>query len=285
MIEKWKSIRSVLKDVSDAIPARFWQDESTVMDWLEKAAEKIGVEPQYENSLAFMKVEDHTVDLPKGLVALKQMAYKLDEELTEADLDQLQAIIGHDNDYFYNGFFGSSYFKNAYQPLRISNNSFGGGIYDSDDVHNLYTNAEHEAQIMPQGFARVSFREGVVVIGYLSYPLDECGDVMIPDDPDYEEALKDYALMRMWERRMNLMEQGAENMYNKYLAQWARRRARVHGNLLLPDTVDESEDIRQMNNRFMPDNRKYYSFFGNLATEEIQNSNGRLPNSIYTNLS
>lgn len=283
MIEKWTSIKHVLKEVSDAIPAKYWQDESTVLDWLESAAEKIGVEPQYESRVAFMKVVDHTLALPKGMISLNQMAYKVDREITDADLDYLQNLIGHDNTNFYNGFYGSGYYKRAYQPLRISNNSFGP-MYDSDEAQHLYTNAEHEAIITPYGYARVSFKTGVVVIGYKSYPLDECGDIMIPDDPDYHTALKDYCLMKMWERRMNMREESAYQMYRQYKSDWTRMRAMVRGNLLLPDTVDEHEDIRQMNTGIVPDNRKYYSFFGNLAVEEVQNSNGRLPNNIYTNL-
>lgn len=83
---------------------------------------------------------------------------------------------------------------------------------------------------------------------------------------------------------MNMREESAYQMYRQYKSDWTRMRAMVRGNLLLPDTVDEHEDIRQMNTGIVPDNRKYYSFFGNLAVEEVQNSNGRLPNNIYTNL-
>lgn len=271
MVNKWTSIRVVLKNLSDIIDPSRW-NELEMLDHAAAAMEKIGVSPQFEEAIYLTKVENHKAQLPSGLVLINQIAYKHDGTLTESDIDEIKKYVGIDNDNYYNGFLGSSYYQRCYYPLRLANSSFASHFHMNDEYH-LNVNSEHTYSVHPNGTITTSFKEGYIIISYLKYPQDECGDFLIPDNADFVDALFSYCMYKHFEREWAMNKEGAERRMQYYQEKWRTLRPAVVGDLLEP-SIDDLEDMRQMRNRLVPKERRYYSFFGNLATAEQLNMKG-----------
>jgi len=86
--------------------------------------------------------------------------------------------------------------------------------------------------ISPNNEVLTSFDTGKIYISYLSYPVDENGHLLIPDDADVKEAIVSYLLMHYWENRVNnAMDKGAFQMWQTYLNKWEKLCMKTKGNL------------------------------------------------------
>ena len=127
--------------------------------------------------------------------------------------------------------------------------------------------------VHPNGTMTTSFKNGFVAIAYLQYPLDEEGNFLVPDDADMIDALTTYCMLRIWEKRWNMMEEGADSRMKWYSEKWKVLRPGVYGKFTLP-SIDNLENIRTMRNRLIPVERQFSNFFGLLNVEESQRMGG-----------
>ena len=266
----YTSIRTVLNDLNEKIPAEFW-DENEILERCSKAMEKIGTYVSLEKKVAYLTVIDHVGYLPKGLVNIEQIAYKRSNIITDLDRASLSELVGIENESYYDGFFVSPYYYNNFRPLRLATSGFSHGR-DCEDCNNVESQGEQEYVVRPNGTIMTSFKDGHVCIAYDRYPIDEEGDFLIPDKESVKQAITNYCLAHIFEKRMIMMEQGAQGLFEWYFRKAEVDMTKAKAEMMMPG-VDVYENLRQMQ-RLIPVNRRYYSFFGNLATPEYTYPSG-----------
>lgn len=273
MVTKFISIRSVLDTLQDTIPTQFW-NEMTMLEHCSRSMDMIGAKPQYEDNIWFAKVENHKTCLPKGLIQINQIAYRVDGCITDKDKDSINEILGikpgqfMDNSNLWKlaSFFSSDYYCKYWKPLRLSTNTFAKAIH-VDNCPNLYVDCDQTYTVSPDGTMTTSFKDGIVCFSYTSVPVDCNGDFLIPDTEYYKDALRCYCMMRIWEYRMNMKEEGADKLFSYYQNQWSLMKGKAVSSIREPDLA-ELENIKNVWTRLIPKSRRFSGFFGNLASEE-----------------
>lgn len=259
------SIRAALDRLQSLIPEEYY-DEDEMIEWMGHASRKINAYPQYEEAITLLQVENYTACLPKGLLQIQMVAYKVDDSLTDSELDDIKEIIQHNKESYYRGFIGSNFFINNFRPLRLSTTPFAKQIH-CKECENLVVEDEHRYSVDPYGNIMTTFKSGPICISYLKQPMDEYGEFLIPDDRDYIDALVNFCLLNMWEKRFNRKEQGSQAMLEYYSSKWEIAYPKAKGKLMMPD-IDTLENIRVNNNRLIPKEGQYSNFFGFLGERE-----------------
>ena len=282
-VHSWTSIRRILGDIEDIIPKDLF-NEAECLEWASIALGKVGGYPALEEDVKFAFVSEFQAPLPKGLLQINQIAYKADTALLQQDIDELKALLtARDKDQseaidavntkLLSRIIASSNFvKNGFKPLRLNTSSFGRALHASDCT-NLYSDCKESYSIRPNGSILTTFKTGCLYISYVRYPLDKFGDFLVPDNEDLLDALKTYCLMKVWEKRWNMKEEGSSERFQYYGSTWEGLMAKARASIILP-SIDELENIRTMRNRLIPVERRYNTFFGNLGTEENISTKG-----------
>lgn len=114
----------------------------------------------------------------------------------------------------------------------------------------------------------------------MGYPKDECGDFIIPDEPEYIEAIKNFVLYKTYEKESIIKkDRFALAQRDYYRRQWNVKATHVKGSMMMP-TLDELENIRRDQNRLYPISNRWGSFFGNMNTTERYISKGYFLDSV-----
>lgn len=263
-IVNWTTLDRVVNDIYDTIPEEYW-NECNILEWILIASGKLDIHCQYQPRIKYCPVANYKFTLPKGLIRIEMVVYKSSTS-ADTELADIQREVQIDNDSYFDAFLLGTASKN-YKPLRLATSPFSIGVH-CDDCKNIDIISEHNYSIHPDGFGTTSFNKGSVCIAYLSQPMDEDGNIKIPAEEDYLDALRLYCLYRFWEHRMNMKEEGARTLYADYLAMWDHKRRAVPARLMFPDTVDEMENLRTITDRLIPKTRRYYSVFGMLNADE-----------------
>jgi hypothetical protein len=273
MVTKWISIKSVLDTLQDTISPDFW-NEQIVIEHCARAMDMIGAVVQYEDDIKFIRVSNHKACLPKGLLQINQIAYKRNFSLDASDKENINRLLGIDNEIFMQGsslwtgtiFFNSDYYYRQWLPLHLSTNTFALSVHCDNSV-NIGCKCDYEYTVSPDGTITTSFKDGIICISYKRYPLDCDGELLIPDSEYYKEALRAYTMMRIWEFRMNMKEEGAERLYMMYRDLWSLMKGKAVGDIRDPD-LGEMENIKNIQIALIPKTRRFAGFFGNLNKEE-----------------
>ncbi len=270
------SIKSVLDDVVRFIPPDSFNEMEIIED-CSKAMDKIGYILQYEPAIAFVPIKQYKGCLPKGLVQLNQIAYKTNFAITQDDIVSIRELTSLDvNNYPSDGLplalLQSSWYRSHWQPLRLSTNTFALSVLCEDCGLLSCPTCEYEDTILPDGHIVTNFPEGYVCVSYMKYPTDCDGEFLIPDNENYKEALKNFALMRQWEIRWNMKEEGSERLYMKYQAQWGLFKAKATADMRI--TLDSLENVKNIRNRLIVRENSFNRFFGNLNSSEKLNEKG-----------
>lgn len=171
--------------------------------------------------------------------------------------------------YEYGDFRCSSFFRRFWTPVRLGNHSFFNSLVCREQqFQELYSSSEDEYTIV-QDKLRFSFKEGFVAISYLRQPIDvETGYPMIPDDESVRAAITYYLGWKVKERECWNHREGAcqladkaEDKYSKYIKQFKNKTKMPYG-------ADQYENLKQGSMYILPNQKKYYGFFGNLNRAE-----------------
>lgn len=270
MKHKFISIRAVLSNLASTFPKDLW-DEDNVIEWAAFALQTIGVYTQLEPKIAFVPIKNYRAKLPQGLVRLEQVAYNVKRNVTPENIQQLREELKIPTDSYYEGFYTLTTQYN-YVPMRKATSPFSlqKECVDCDKIYP----STLEYTLLPNGCIHTSVSTGDVCIAYMQYPVDENSDFLIPDDSEVITAIRYYVSMMLWELRMNMKEEGAERMFERYLGLWEVHKTKVVGKLLMPD-IDTMQNIKDMTDRFFPASNRYFSFFGNLASMESPTFGGK----------
>lgn len=71
---------------------------------------------------------------------------------------------------------------------------------------------------------------GVICVSYNGFATDELGNVLIEDNAFLHDAIVAYVMMKYHEVKMNMSVSGAENLYQKYKADWSLYRKQYTAN-------------------------------------------------------
>jgi len=244
--------------------------ETNVLEWASIGFRKIEVKQLLESTTAFIKVVNHTAKLPTGVKYIEQIFYK--QDFIKNDIDNIQVYVSNANSFIVSKqnseFMQSPYYVSNWKPLRLSTSSFHNQVVLKDSPNfNCKCGCEQEYSINKNNCVITSFESGYLAVSYLTFPMNDEGDFLIPDDDNVINAIKNYVIMRIWEKRMYYKEEGAERMFDKYLRLWEITRASTIGKMAM-FSIDEYENFKQQNLRIGSNTNSYYTGFGNLAKQE-----------------
>lgn len=259
MTTNYVSIKSVLYDLSLSINERYW-NEAIATEWAAKAFRMMNLELALEPKVALLTVASHKTSLPADFKYLVQAArymlelaeYNLeDETLPDLSTWQLTNALG-----------------NGWAPMRLSSNPYHLSICLDRSILNC-TSCVSEFSISNSLVMTTNFEQGTVMLAYLAHPVDENGNMLIPDDEALKEALRNYVLFRYWETKALMMEDGAKQEREYYLNRWQITKMRAM-NLNLPD-VNTLENLKNQFNRLVPRENRFNQFFLTLSNRENVN--------------
>ena len=91
-------------------------------------------------------------------------------------------------------------------------------ILSLEEQTNLYNQCEGVNYLFDKEKCEflISANSGAIALLYLAYPYDNEENLLVPDEIEVFECIKDYILRFVWETRMNATEQNSTNMYLMY---------------------------------------------------------------------
>jgi hypothetical protein len=241
--------------------------EINILEWASHAFRKLKVKQLYESTTKFIKVTNHVAKLPTGIKYIEQIFYKAD--IVEADVTQISVYTSSTPDFEITenniNFLNSPYYTTNWNPLRLASSVFHNQIVIKDSP-NYRARCEEEYSINKNNCVITSFDSGYIAVSYMRFPMAD-GEFLIPDDIKILDAIKNYVLMKIWEKRYNFKEDGAEGRYQNYRRMWEITRASTIGSIML-FSIDEYENYKQQTLRIGSHTNTYYQGFGNLAEGE-----------------
>lgn len=294
-------------------------DEGDVIEWAGEALSGIGAAPQYEEAVAFIEVANHQCALPANFHKIVQIAKNnlfnpqdkpatglcanividsfnpletpapscpivLDcqgQPIQEYDLAYYRPYF--DLQYEYYGWAGkNSLYTACFSPVRAATSSFSSLVCEEQDEHikQLYQASKHEYSLIANSTLRFDFRDGQVAVAFLRNPVDaETGYPLIPDNYSYLEALCAFIAMKLHGKDYFKGREGAEGRMKKAEENWQWYCQQSKGVALMPNGVDDFEDLMQASHYLIPRTNEYNNFFGRLGNTEQR----RFNNSDYRN--
>lgn len=284
--------------------------ESDIIEWIGEALGFIRVPGILEEAVAFCEVIDNKCEIPEGLKVILQIARNnswvspTDDVAPSVVLDSLDCECPNDgieltNDlglpddyqigyyrpyydlkYEYEGWCGSSYYREHYTPVRLSNNAFFKSIVAEEttpSMKDIYRSAVDEYTIIgkyPNNNLLFSFQTGYVAISYVRAAVDpETGYPYIPDDISIITAITYYIKWKIAERDRWNGTEGAATEAREAEAKWLKYIRQAINRAKMPSTIDEYQNIMEQSLHLIPRTRTYYGFFGNLGREEMRRFN------------
>lgn len=279
--------------------------EGDVIEWVGEALEFIGASNFYQDAVAFIEVRNHQCMLPLHLHSITQVARNNawtdipdplcpinviaevvaeDEPAIPVALDcNGQPLNAYDLAYYrpyfdlkweHSFWYGSSYYKRNYSPVRLSNHSFFGSLVCNEDDRIHYGNDSYD--VITGDTLRLSFKEGMVAVAYDRQLLDTTtGYPMIPDNISYTTAITKYITMKMFERQFYNGRDGAKGKLDKAEADWHWYCKQASNVDMMPHGIDEHQNMLDMRSNLIPRQYRYHGFFGNLSKPENRTWNRR----------
>lgn len=255
MIYRFVSLQEVIRKIYRNNPPNFDIPFSDMVEWIAEALELIGANPQYENKIADIVIEDYKGEIPCDLVGLYQIAK--DDGRTM---------------YLYSGTL-------ATVPTGGSSSEFSNNFTD-DTLRFIPTDEDHFPQISNSNNGRllsnqfyisdkdiyVSFKSGLIRMSYLAIRLDCDGYPMIPDKEEYKQALV-YQVQSMLDRQQWRAQKLPEAIYRDSESKWILYQRKAKAKARNPN-LSQLENIKNMTVRLVPNLNSFRSFFNNLNKPE-----------------
>lgn len=294
----YTSIKSVLHDLSTMIDPLYW-NEDHMHEWAIKGYRKMKIRPALQEEICILEVTDHKAVLPSDLRYINQIVYRTD--LTENELDYIKRELNLEegNGVTTDPNISLSHMSNpegiplavlntalgalnSWLPMRASTNTFMKTALFSDlafqlpQVDNQLTSSAailntprvQEYTVDPNLCLTTTVPNGLIMVSYLKYAVDDCGDTLIPDSEDLKDALFHYCLYRYWMSKAIIKEESAERLRDYHLTMYATLKTKVVGDMNMP-TLDEMENLRRIQARIIPSSHDYNTYFTGLNNIEI----------------
>lgn len=172
--------------------------------------------------------------------------------------------------YEYFDWCNSSYYQLNYSPVRLATSTlYQTLVCQNKDSNENCKYGRDEYTVIQNKVLRFNFKEGYVAVAYNKQITDAAtGYPMIPDTYSYKQAITYYTKWRMLERQCYNNRQGACGLADKAEQQWQWYCGQAGSANLMPQGIDEYQNLLDQRSYILPDYNKYYSFFGNLAVPE-----------------
>lgn len=297
---KYISLDTVLASLSRELK-QYPVSEGEVIEWCADALEVIQTPSVYENAIAYIEVAQHQCVLPKHLHIILQVARNNNWKnihdsitakiITDPNINTPDIPVALDengtpiNEYelaYYRPYFDliaeysiinshSSYFSH-FTPVRLANQVFFGTVVAKEtDFETIYSSCQDEYTIV-DNVLRFSFETGQVAISYLRQKLDcETGYPMLPDTIENKTAVIAYVRYKLKEIDFYQNRQGSDSRLAKSESDWHWYCSQAKNSNMMPQTIDEWENLMRQRSYIMPQTNRYYGFFGKLAHDENRN--------------
>lgn len=279
-------------------------DEDDVIEWAGEALEAINSVSVDEEAIYFAEVKDHQCKLPSGLQTIIQVALNhcdnvgndafcpkaVAEEIAVEPLGPALPVIldckgqpaqdyevayyrpFFDLQHEYLGWINSAHYQ-KYTPIRLATGTGLDGLICSKDEKDIPYGTQ-EYRVIQGQYLRFTFREGIVAIAYTRNVTDpETGYPMIPDDYSTTTAITKYITMKLMEREFYANREGSTGKLQKAEQDWQWYCKQAGNKYFIPNGIDEHQNLLDQRGYMLPNNRKYYNFFGNLGKAENRSFN------------
>lgn len=223
------NIRAVINRLT--IDRNHYQDDD-IIEWIMNGLDILNIKKAYQQDAVLITVKNHKAILPCDLVQIDLVTSCSDKnlKLTEEEQDELNENLGFNEEREeliesngnikvianYPRFSKSDFFHNYFTVMTLSNRPFAGK-YHCSDCPNLTNNCGLEYTLSPNGYITTPFECGYICLAYSRRAKDEDGEYIIPDHEELIQALANWCMAKHWEIRMNMKEEGAEKMHDRYI--------------------------------------------------------------------
>ena len=261
MTSNYISIKSIFYDLSLTMDDRYW-NEAKMSEWAHRALRMIHTDQTLETKVTYIEVCGHKAVLPADLKYLTQVAY----------MDTQTAISTQGLDLPDYSNLGSMFINVAQLPwkaMRLTSNPYHASIC-LDKKITYCTDCTHEFSVSSDLVLTTTLEEGVIMLSYLAWAIDEEGYALIPDNEYLKEAILHFVLYRYWMSKMMMKEEGANQQVQFHLTMWNSLSKKAAGELNLPD-VNELENIKNQVTRLVPRTNMFQKLFLTLGNRENVN--------------
>lgn len=295
---KYISLNNIFASLSREIKDNSVSD-GEIIEWCGDALEAIQTPSTYEHAIRFAEVVDHQIVLPSHLHVILQVARNntpeasviaeeviTDPTVTTPDIPVALDAEGmpiHDYElayyrpYFdligeYNILGDNNPWAAKYTPVRLANSTFFDTVVATDvNFADMYTTCEDEYTII-EDVLRFSFETGWVAVAYLRQKLDcVTGYPMIPDTVENRTAVEKYIVYKLKLIDFYQNRLGSESRLQKAERDWQWYCNQAKNKNMMPQTIDEWENLMNQRNYILPQTNRYYGFFGRLSHSENRN--------------
>lgn len=289
----------------DRVIAKVYRDlgleeisEIDLIEWSGEALEFIGAVSLYEQAVTLLNINNYQAELPNGLHSIIQVArnnnYKKATYNSKSGIDLDNSVIvqhkqhncncdnKNDNtdtlpkyletcncNFNFNTWLNSSNYRQNFTPVRLANHTFFNSLvcYENYKLYEQFCGADEYTVV--NNMLRVSFKTGQVALAYYRQKVDkETGYPLIPDDVSIINAIYWYIAWKYNNRLWFLGREGYGDKMQYAETQWQWYCKQASNNLKMLYGIDEHQNMLESRMNFIPDRKKYYSFFGKLGKEE-----------------
>lgn len=178
-----------------------------------------------------------------------------------------------DLQYEYLGWANSTFRQNAFNPVKLANNSFFGNVVCKENdvrMQELYKSCQDEYTIIPKtSVMRFSFKEGFVAVAFTRQMIDcESGYPMIPDNQYCLNAIEYYLKWKLMERYYYAGRDGTKDKKDDAEQHWIRYIGKFKSFNMMPAGPDDYEDLKNSASYLIPRRNLYDNYFGNFGQAE-----------------
>lgn len=291
------SIYEIINQINRNYPNISWSD-TEIIEWAGEALGLIGAVPALEDAIAFIEVANHQCGMPCAIQQIvgiaKNERYVAEDagntavvagELTEEGGETYpvpidcngKPITGVELAY-YRPYFDlryetgewltSSRYSSDFVPVRLSENIYMDAI-SCDNDPSPYAVCQYEYKIVPKTkILRFSFESGQIALAYKRTPIDDNGYPMIPDIESYRAAIQAYCIYRKMAMQFYGGDEGGVSRFQKAEADWQWYCGQAGSAMMMPNGLDEIQNMMDIKQKLIPRMFSYYDFFGRIAHPE-----------------
>ena len=285
-------------------------NENDAIEWIGEALGFMKIASASEEAIAFIEVKNYQAAIPNGLHYVTQIAKN--NEWCE-NIDSAECItntIGTlstgipdvpinfedcqgtllcetaepvyyrpllDLQYEYLGWANSYARQSKYTPVRLANHSFFNTLVCKEPgMEELYCKGcgDDQYDIIQDEF-RFNFKEGLLALAYIRQMTDsETGYYMIPDDEYARAAIAYYMAWKTKQVECYNHREGACQLADRAERSWNDYIKKFKNKAKMPSGVDQHQNLMEQSKYILPNDRRYYGFFGKLGTAENRIYNG-----------
>jgi hypothetical protein len=248
------------------------------VEWIGEALGFIKIASASEEAIAFLKVENYQVEIPKGLHYIVQIARKnnnsldigvIEENLgvaetTENNVEDVPSFTRYLNFPFkYVSWASNAYASQEFTQVTLADSSFFNSLVcEIPGTEGLYTGHSDEYTIA-QDNLRFNFKEGFVAISYIRQMVDcVTGYPMVPDDESAKSAITYYLGWKFKENECWNHREGSCQLAEKAEGKWLKYVKQFKNKAKMPQGVDQYQNLMEQHTYLVPNRNKYYGFFG-----------------------